>query len=310
MPGKFEYRYPSVNGKNEIYSLRWEAEKPVAVLQIIHGMQEFVDRYDDFANYLNTKGYVVVGEDHLGHGFSVNNEEEYGYFGKTGSEDVLKDIHNLYEKTRREYPDLPYFFLGHSMGSFLVRQYIERYGEEVDGVIIMGTGWTDQNTLTAGKTVCNVISAFRGEKHRSKLIEGIAFGSYNDRCPKRTRVDWLTKDEKIVDTYLKEPRDTFRFTVNGYKFLFNAIEDEQKNIDKMPKNLPVFFVSGEEDPVGAYGKGVITSYTKFKEAGMTDVNIKLYPGDRHEILNELDRQQVYEDLYTWLENKRTITLGK
>ncbi|MBR3150522.1 MAG: alpha/beta hydrolase, partial [Erysipelotrichaceae bacterium] len=94
------------------------------------------------------------------------------------------------------------------------------------------------------------------------------------------------------------------------KFLFNAIEDEQKNIDKMPKNLPVFFVSGEEDPVGAYGKGVITSYTKFKEAGMTDVNIKLYPGDRHEILNELDRQQVYEDLYTWLENKRTITLGK
>lgn len=310
MADKREYRYPSVNRKNEIFSLKWEADQPVAVLQIIHGMQEFVDRYDDFANYLNTKGYVVVGEDHLGHGFSVNNEEEYGYFGKTGSEDVLKDIHNLYEKTRREYPDLPYFFLGHSMGSFLVRQYIERYGEEVDGVIIMGTGWTDQNTLTAGKTVCNVISAFRGEKHRSKLIEGIAFGSYNDRCPKRTRVDWLTKDEKIVDTYLKEPRDTFRFTVNGYKFLFNAIEDEQKNIDKMPKNLPVFFVSGEEDPVGAYGKGVITSYTKFKEAGMTDVNIKLYPGDRHEILNELDRQQVYEDLYTWLENKRTITLGK
>ena len=310
MADKREYRYPSVNRKNEIFSLKWEADQPVAVLQIIHGMQEFVDRYDDFANYLNTKGYVVVGEDHLGHGFSVNNEEEYGYFGKTGSEDVLKDIHNLYEKTRREYPDLPYFFLGHSMGSFLVRQYIERYGEEVDGVIIMGTGWTDQNTLTAGKTVCNVISAFRGEKHRSKLVEGIAFGSYNDRCPKRTRVDWLTKDEKIVDTYLKEPRDTFRFTVNGYKFLFNAIEDEQKNIDKMPKNLPVFFVSGEEDPVGAYGKGVITSYTKFKEAGMTDVNIKLYPGDRHEILNELDRQQVYEDLYTWLENKRTITLGK
>ncbi len=310
MADKREYRYPSVNGKNEIFSLKWEADQPVAVLQIIHGMQEFVDRYDDFANYLNTKGYVVVGEDHLGHGFSVNNEEEYGYFGKTGSEDVLKDIHNLYEKTRREYPDLPYFFLGHSMGSFLVRQYIERYGEEVDGVIIMGTGWTDQNTLAAGKTVCNVISAFRGEKHRSKLVEGIAFGSYNDRCPKRTRVDWLTKDEKIVDTYLKEPRDTFRFTVNGYKFLFNAIEDEQKNIDKMPKDLPVFFVSGEEDPVGAYGKGVITSYTKFKEAGMTDVNIKLYPGDRHEILNELDRQQVYEDLYTWLENKRTITLGK
>ena len=310
MANKCEYRYPSVNGKNEIFSLKWEADRPVAVLQIIHGMQEFVDRYDDFANYLNTKGYVVVGEDHLGHGFSVNNEEEYGYFGQTGSEDVLKDIHNLYEKTHKEYPDLPYFFLGHSMGSFLVRQYIERYGEEVDGVIIMGTGWTDQNTLTAGKTVCSIIGTFRGDKHRSKLVEGIAFGSYNDRCPKRTRVDWLTKDEKIVDTYLKEPRDTFRFTVNGYKFLFNAIEDEQKNIDKMPKDLPVFFVSGEEDPVGAYGKGVITSYTKFKEAGMTDVNIKLYPGDRHEILNELDRQQVYEDLYTWLENKRTITLGK
>ena len=310
MANKYEYRYPSVNGKNEIFSLKWETEQPVAVLQIIHGMQEFVDRYDDFANFLNTKSYVVVGEDHLGHGFSVNSEEEYGYFGKNGNEDVLKDIHNLYEKTHQEYPDLPYFFLGHSMGSFLVRQYIERYGEEVDGVIIMGTGWTDQNTLTAGKTVCSVIGAFRGEKYRSKLVEGIAFGSYNDRCPKRTRVDWLTKDEKIVDTYLKEPRDTFRFTLNGYKFLFSAIEDEQKNIDKMPKDLPVFFVSGEEDPVGAYGKGVITSYTKFRDAGMKDVNIKLYPNDRHEILNELDRQQVYEDLYTWLENKRTITLGK
>ncbi len=310
MAGKFEYRYPSVNGKNEIYSLRWEAEKPVAVLQIIHGMQEFVDRYDDFANYLSSKGYVVVGEDHLGHGFSVNDESEYGYFGKTGSEDVLKDIRQLHEKTKAEYPDLPYFFLGHSMGSFLVRQYIERWGEDVDGVIIMGTGWTDQPVLTAGKFVCNLIGAFKGEKHRSGTVEKIAFGSYNERFPKRTRVDWLSKDEKIVDTYLKEPRCTFRFTLNGYKFLFNAIEDEQKNIAKIPKDLPVFFVSGEQDPVGAYGKGVITSCTKFKEAGMTDVNIKLYPDDRHEILNELDREKVYEDLYNWLENKRKITLGK
>ena len=107
MAGTFEYRYPSVNGKNEIYSLRWEAEKPVAVLQIIHGMQEFVDRYDDFANYLSSKGYVVVGEDHLGHGFSVNDESEYGYFGKTGSEDVLKDIRQLHEKSIAEYPDVP-----------------------------------------------------------------------------------------------------------------------------------------------------------------------------------------------------------
>ncbi|MBR2801185.1 MAG: alpha/beta fold hydrolase [Erysipelotrichaceae bacterium] len=303
-----EFFYASADKVNQIHAGCWEPEgQPKAVLQIVHGMQEYFGRYDAFAQFLAKNGYLVVAEDHLGHGASVQKDEDHGYFGENGNEWLIKDIRQLHLDTRKKYPGIPYFLLGHSMGSFLARQYIERYSPDLDGAIIMGTGWTEEGVLKSGKTLCSLMAKFKGWRHRSPMVEKIAFGSYNKEFqPAETRVEWLTKEKFIKDKYLQDPWCTFKFTLNGYYTLFSAIGDEQKeeNIAGIRKDLPVFFVSGEKDPVGDYGKGVQKSYEAFKKAGILNVQMKLYPDDRHEILNETDREAVYQDLLNWLESIR------
>ena len=248
--------------------------------------------------------FCVVGEDHLGHGDSVRSESEWGYFTKyDGFNYIIKDLHTLHLKQAREFPDLPYFFLGHSMGSFLTRIYISYYGKSLAGAIIMGTGNQPPVLALLGKGLASLIALFKGEKYRSRFINNLAFGSYNRRFkPARTPYDWLTKDKAIVDEYRKDPRCTFIFTISAYKELFDGVMyvGKKSNIGKTPKELPLLLTSGAQDPVGGFGKGVIHVYDMYKAAGIDDVSIKLYDDDRHEILNETDRAQVYQDILAWL----------
>ncbi len=306
---KTEFYYPSHDGLTKIHATVWEpAGVPVAVLQLCHGMCEHMGRYDDFANYMAENGYYVVGNDHLGHGASVVSEEKHGYFADpNGNECVIADIHTLRTRTQEKFPELPYFMLGHSMGSFLVRQYIEDYGKGLAGVIVMGTGSQANITLALGKMACKRSARKHGWAYHDDWIERMAFGRYNKQFePARTPSDWLTKDEAIVDSYKYDPWCSFTFTVNAYYHMFSGIQEAQKmsRMEKIPNQLPMFLVSGALDPVGANGKGVKKAYQSYKRANMSDIMMQLYEGDRHEILNELDRDEVYADLLTWMEAHR------
>ena len=307
MVARNEFTYPSSNGITQIHADEWIPDGEVrAVLQISHGMVEYVGRYKDFAEFLAGRGFYVTGNDHLGHGASVNSDDEHGFFGlKDGIRCVIQDMDRLRRMTQEKYPDKPYFLLGHSMGSFLLRKYISEYGKGLAGAIIMGTGNKDALTLAGGRLLCRITSLFHGWKYRSHLVNAIAFGSYNKKFePARTPVDWLTKDRAVIDHYARDPWCSFTFTVNGYDQMFKGIAECEKPsvIDRIPKDLPVFFVSGKDDPVGGSGKEVEAAYEAFRKAGISDVTIKLYENDRHEILNEFDKETVYNDLLTWMTN--------
>lgn len=305
---KEEFYYESADKKTNIRAMRYLPEVEVkAILQIAHGMVEFIDRYEGFAEYLCNLGYVVVGNDHLGHGKSVTSKDNWGYFADdNGYNIVLEDMYTLNKITKDLYPNKPYFLLGHSMGSFFARYYLCKYGNELDGAIIMGTGQQNALTLTAGIQTCRTFARFKGWHYRSLVVNNMALGSYNKKWePSKTHCEWLTKDNSIVEWYSKEPRCQFVFTLNGYINLFSLMNEiiQKTNLNKMPKELPVLLVSGNDDPVGNFGKAPKLVYDSFVEVGMKNVDLKLYPNDRHEILNETDKLDVYQDLYHWLESK-------
>ncbi|MCR4652362.1 MAG: lysophospholipase [Eubacterium sp.] len=307
---KRDFNYPSKDGRTMIHAIEWKPEGEVlAVVQIVHGMCEFVNRYDRFAKYLNEKGIYVTGNDHLGHGASVVDDEMHGYFAeKDGNGCVIGDIQSLREMTQKKYPEVPYFILGHSMGSFLTRQYLTMYGEGLAGAIISGTAYQSPAALAAGKAMCRSIARFRGWKHRSKTVNNMALGSYNKAFePARTPNDWLTKDMRIVDDYCANPWDNFVFTLNAYYNLFVGLEkaEKQENINRIPKTLPIFVVAGGDDPVGNCGEGPRKVAEIYRKSGIRDTQVKIYPEDRHEILNETDHDEVDRDLLKWM-----ITKGK
>ena len=306
MVTKEEFTYDSRDNKSKIHAIRWIPQKGEikGVVQIVHGMVEHIDRYDDFANYLAERGIVVVGNDHLGHGASVENEQDRGYFCEKDAETVLvRDVHRLKKMTQEAFPGKPYIILGQSMGSFITRKYILEYGKGIDGAIIMGTGSKNKQILQQGLLVTKLISKFRGGKYRSSFVNNNVFASYNKRFrPARTPHDWLSKDAKQVDTYEADERNHFIFTVNGYETLFKIVSFVQKeeNFANARKDLPIFFVSGQDDPVGDFGVGVQKAYAFLEKMGYSNINIKLYENDRHEILNETDKDVVYKDLEMWI----------
>ncbi len=303
---KQHFYYPSQDGTTKIHAIEWVPEGDVkSVLQISHGMVEYIERYDEFSTFLSQRGFYVVGQDHLGHGESVTSEEQHGYFHATrGNEYVIGDIHELRRITAEKYPDVPYFMLGHSMGSFLTRQYITMYGKGLAGTIIMGTGNQPLALVRLGKLLCRIVASIKGWTYRSKFVNNMAFGGYNRTFkPARTNMDWISRSTENVDQYIKDPWCTFTFTVNAYYHMFRGMEQllNPKNFAKIPRELPIFFIAGKEDPVGDFGKGVAAVYKKYKNSGFEDVKLKLYENDRHEILNEPDRKHIYQDIYKWLE---------
>lgn len=306
MVKKQEFYFESRDREHKIHAIKWlpETEKPVCILQIVHGMAEYIDRYDEFASYLAGKNILVVGDDHLGHGKSVNQGEPYGYFCAEDAPTVLvRDEHRLKKMTQEQYPGVPYIILGHSMGSFITRNYLLRYGSGIDGAIIVGTGMQSKPTLWCARTLAAFQRVFCGSKHVSELLNVAAFGAYNKKIkPHKTLFDWLSRNEENVQRYIADPLCGFTFTVNGFQTLFHLIYNlhDKKKLQEMPERLPVLFISGEDDPVGNYGQSVLQVYQSFKEAGMENVQMKLYPEDRHELLNETDREDVYGDVYRWI----------
>ena len=288
-----------------IHGVRWVPEGEIrAILQISHGMVEFVERYDEFAAFLADQGILVTGNDHLGHGESIRTKDDYGYFAeKNGNVILIKDIHRLRRMTEEAYPSLPYFLLGHSMGSFLARQYLCGYGRGLAGAIIMGTGYHSRAEILMALMLTKGMAKVKGWRYRSRLIDILAFGGYAaSQKKRRTDRDWLTKDEKIVDAYIADERCQFMFTLNAYYSMFQGLYKLTfpDYLANMPKGLPILFTSGAQDPVGQNGKGVLKVYAGLGETGMRNVDLRLYPGDRHEILNELDRRKVYEDIAGWM----------
>lgn len=302
------FTFLSNDGKTAVHAVKWAPDNGEykAILQITHGMVEFIERYAAFAEFLTENGYMVVGHDHIGHGQSVESKEDWGFFAEENPSDVVvADIHKLRTLVQEENPDVPYFMMGHSMGSFMLRKYLSLHNENLRGAIIMGTGFIPEKMTNLALKITGFVTKFRGVKYRSKLIQSLAFGAdYKgfDMTGEKPEDSWLTKDVEIVKQYYNEPRCTFMFTVNGYKGLFEAVNFScnPENAAKIPKKLPLFIVSGEQDPVGGLGKGVMDVYEMYKSAGVQDLTYKLYDNDRHEILNETDREVVYSDLLAWM----------
>ena len=298
---KKEFYFPSKDGIMQIHALEWIPEgAPKAVLQIVHGMVEHIERYDAFASYLAANGIYVTGHSHLGHGKSMISKEKMGYFATpNGNECVLGDIHSLKKLTQEKCKNVPYFIMGHSMGSFLTRQYLGVYGEGLSGAIIMGTGEQPDMILAGGKLVCKIIAAFKGWEHRSDFVNSLVIGSFEKEMGK----GWISRNEENVKNYAKDPLSGFVFTLNAFYHMFDGMSkmNRQEKRGSIPKELPMFFVAGSEDPVGAHGKGVETVYGRYLDKGAKNVSIKLYEDDRHEILNELDKDVIYADILSWME---------
>ena len=279
-----------------------------AVLQICHGVAEHIARYDAFARYLNGLGIAVVGHDHLGHGLSLPEGGTPVYFGAGNTwNTVVDDIYVLHQRIRLWYPDVPLCIMGHSMGSFLTRTYLIRYPGTVKAAVIMGTGWQPKAVIAGGMAVAKAVGAVVGENGTSDLVTNLAFGAYNKLfAPNRTSCDWLSADEGNVDAYMADPLCGADATVGLFRQMLSGIRFNQKlsNLRQMDPRIPVLFVAGEKDPVGDCGNGVRRTYQEFRRAGVQDCTLKLYPGLRHEILNEkAQQQQIFEDIGQWLTSK-------
>ena len=308
-----EFTYLSANGTTNIHAVEWLPEGEVkAILQISHGVAEYILRYAPFAEFLTEQGFAVVGHDHLGHGDSIGTGDTPLYFGGKGSWDfVVEDIEKRRRLAREQFPNLPYFLLGHSMGSFLARTYLIRHPGQVDGAVIMGTGQMGTALVQGGLLVAALESARIGADKASPLVDKLAFGAYNKPfAPNRTSHDWLSADEENVDAYLAHPQcggmptaGLFREMLHGIAFI-----TRQSNVEKMDKNTPILLISGGMDPVGDLGRGVQRAYESFQRAGIGDISIKIYPGLRHEILNEGCREEVYQDIFAWLATKTAVAL--
>lgn len=305
MVKKEEFTFDSRDGQSKIHAVCWIPEgKVICILQIVHGMAEYIERYEEMAQYFAGKGILVTGNDHLGHGKSVTEKGTYGYFcDQDPATVVVRDVHRLKKMTQEDYPGVPYVILGHSMGSFILRNYLFRYGTGIQGAIICGTGSQPAALVKFSKAFAVLQGLILGQKHVARLIDKLAFGNYNQRITDpKTAFDWLCRDERVVDAYIKDSLCGFTFTVNGFRTLFTLLDrlNKEENLRHMPKELPVFFIAGDKDPVGNYGEGVKKAYESFVKIGMERLTLKLYPEDRHELLNELDKYQVFENLYPWI----------
>ena len=296
-----EHFYPS-EGAGNIRYLRWTPEMPPkAVVQIVHGIAEHAERYDDFANFLNSLGILVVAEDHMGHGKSGDTP---GYF-HGGWFTAVEDTYALTNKLREEFPETPLFLFGHSMGSFMTRTILCKHPRaDISGAIICGTGWMPAAVLKMGIYAANLVCRRIGDKTPSPKLQAMMFSGYNRRVEHpRTGYDWLTRDNQVVDAYVADPLCGFTVSCGLLRDMLMGITyiQNEKKLRKMNKALPVYFIAGGDDPVGSYGKSVRQAAEEFRRMGMKQVSERIYPLCRHEILNELNKQEVYEDVARWLE---------
>ncbi len=306
---KKEFTFTSVSGLADIHAAAYLPEngEVKAIVQIAHGMAEHLERYEKFASYLCDNGIAVYINDHLGHGQSIKSEEELGYFGKQdGWKNFVEDCHKLSVIAKDENPDRPFFFFGHSMGSFVARAYSLKYADEISGAVYCGTAGPNP-AAGAGIAVANLIAKIKGDHYRSKLIDKMGFGTYNSKFEARTAFDWLSGDNEEVDKYIADPLCGYLFTTYGYRDLFSILNyvSSKEWFNSLSKEFPVLMISGEMDPVGEYGKGIKKVEQLLKQAGKDNLRVILYPGARHEILNESKCfETVCKDVIAWIEDNK------
>ncbi len=299
-----EYTFPSASGLCDIYA---QSAAPIdygsirGVVQISHGMAEYSNRYAQFALELCKNGYAVFINDHVGHGSSVTDKDMLGYFGENGEETFVEDMKSLTDIIKSEYNDLPLYLLGHGMGSLIARKYTAKYGYLLDGVIYTGTSG-ENPALGIGIQLANTLIKQNGPYYRSELLDTIAFGTYNRKTEKRTDCDWVSRDTKEVDKFIADELCGYKYTVSGMKTLFLTLKavSTRRWYNSVPLSMPILLLSGSMDPIGDYSKGVTEVYKTLKKTGHKYVTMKLYDGARHEILNEINRKEVFGDIIEWL----------
>ncbi len=294
-----DFVYPSSDGVHQVHAVMWTPDgEPRGIVQLVHGICEYAARYEPFAQFLTQNSFIVAGNDHLGHGQTANGPEEYGFF--TQWWDLVRDVRALQLNMKERYPDLPYFLLGHSMGSFVARTFLIDYPGELTGCILSGTGQEPAPTVALGKALTAL-----GDPHKvNKLFYKLSIGAYNAKFrPNRTSADWICRDEAVVDAYLADPLCTFPTKAGMNHAMMTGLQyvGDRANLEKMDKKTPIYFFAGDQDPVGAMGKAVQKVAGWFRDAGCQDVKVRLYPGGRHEMLNELNKEEVFQDTLTWLE---------
>lgn len=302
-----EIKFTSSNGENTVFASIWEPEgKPRGVVQICHGMSEHIGRYDWLARQLSQRGFTVCGDDHLGHGRTALTDDELGYFGtKDGYIHLMEDEHLLRQEMQKQYPKLPYFLLGHSMGSFITRFYVARHAGGLSGYLCCGTSGHNP-ALNFALVLASLMVRLRGGKRRGKLINRIAFQDYNKRFENAvTGNEWLSRDTEIYKQFADDKKCSFIFTNSGFRDMFQLLKavDGKAWSDQIPKELPIILLSGEMDPVGDYGKGVKEVYGWLKESGIRDLTLKQYPEARHELHNELNKDEFVADIVSWMEKR-------
>ena len=305
----FEEEKILFDSTNSIYKVHGKIMKPInqdinGVIQISHGMCEYIDKYDDVANFFMKKGFVVAGHDHIGHGNSVNKTDDRGFFGsKDGYKSMIEDLKSMNNIIKEKFPNKPIYLLGHSMGSLIVRCYAAKYGNELSGLILCGTVGP-QPLAKAGIKFANLLANQKGERYRSKMLYNISLDYANIKfLPAKTRYDWISSDEEEIQRHVKDERSNFIFTVKGFSDLFHLVNlaNSEKVIKTVPKDLKIIFMSGNEDPVGENGNGVQRAFELYKELGLTNVEIKLYPKKRHELLKEKNKEEIFKDIYNWIQ---------
>lgn len=293
-------------GKGNIHGCRWATvEKPRAVVQIVHGIAEYIERYDEFANFLTKAGFLVVGEDHMGHGQSIRGGSVQGYF-HGGWFSAVEDTYQLLKDTMAAYPGVPYILLGHSMGSFMTRTILCTHPDSgISAAVICGTGWQPAANLAGLVKLLNKVVLKNGEAVPNPRIERLVFGSYNRKVEHpRTAYDWINRNSRAVDEYVADPLCGFIPSGGLMMEMVKGIGYIQRktSLATMNKDLPVFFIAGGDDPVGDYGKGVRKAAEAFRRAGMSKVKERIYPLCRHEILNEINKAEIWEDVLEWMES--------
>ena len=273
----------------------------VGVVQIAHGMIDHIGRYRELADYLTGEGFVVAGNHHLGHGKTAATPDDFGFFASRGGADlVIEDMHSMNRYLRDTYPTLPLILFGHSMGSFLSRLYVVKYPHTVRGIVIHGTAGPN-GAVGAGKLVAKLIAAVKGERHRSDLLAGLSVGAYSKCFKADGRWGWLSRDKGIIADRENDPY-TFNFTASAYYDLFTMLADSNCKgwYKNFPKFMPTLIMSGDADPVGAFGKGPRYVYKNLLLSGATDVSVRMYEGARHELFKETNREEMFSDLTAWL----------
>lgn len=276
-------------------------EKPKAIIQILHGMSEHKERYIPFMEYLVNQGFACIIHDHRGHGASVENKRDYGYFGKNGAYSIVSDAKQVGEFIKDDYPELPFYLLGHSMGSLIARMYLKKYEAMFDGVILSGS--PSKNPFVGfGLTLVKLLEKFQDEKTPSRLINKLATGANDMAFEGEVKNAWLCSDEEIVKAYNEDERDGFCFTLNGFEALFLLMGSvyDKKHWKVKRKGLPILFISGKDDPCRINDKSFHSAILLMNEVGYENMNVKEYEGMRHEILNEVKKEAVYQDIVNWL----------